>query len=313
MQKIKQVIKRITPEKVWTRLFRIRRFVRKTNFSARRFVRKTKNNFEEGKKIVVTFRNFPLLLAFWSGVARNRKILTAVLWNGVRYKIGNEKTNVFGGFTTVVREVWEDGTYRLSKIGPPTPEIVFDIGAHVGVFSVYAAQKFPGVSVYSFEPDPQNFELLRQNITLNGFEDRIHPFQLAISAKSGIHDFFRSKFRSTSNSLFERSINNSKGYGKVKVESRTLEEIFEQEKIDRCDLLKMDCEGAEFEILLNAPPDVLRRIRRIALEYHDGVTNHDHKDLSRFLRANGFTVEVKPFNNIGEVSRGSLIAVMERF
>src|SRR4030066_1662110 len=119
MQKIKQVIKRITPEKVWTRLFRIRRFVRKTNFSARRFVRKTKNNFEEGKKIVVTFRNFPLLLAFWSGVARNRKILTAVLWNGVRYKIGNAKTNVFGGFTTVVREVWEDGTYRLSKIGPP--------------------------------------------------------------------------------------------------------------------------------------------------------------------------------------------------
>ena len=301
MYEIKQIIKRIIPKKI-----------RVLRFKIRRIIKRNKRHFEEGKKIVVTFRNFPILLASWLGVVGSSKTLTAVLWNGVRYEIGNDKADVFGGFTTVVREVWEDGTYQLSKIGPTAPKIAFDIGAHVGVFSVYAAKKFPGVSVYSFEPDPHNFELLSKNIRLNGFEDRIHPFQLAISAQSGIHDFFRSKSRPTSNSLFEKNINKNKGYGRVKVESRTLEEIFEQERVERCDLLKMDCEGAEFEILLGAPPGVLRRIERIALEYHDGVTNHDHKDLSWFLRANGFTVEVKPFNNIGEVSRGILIAVRRR-
>src|SRR5439155_22097922 len=59
-----------------------------------------------------------------------------------------------------------------------------------------------------------------------------------------------------------------------------------------CDFLKIDCEGAEYDIMFHATADTLRRIRHISMEYHDGVTSHSHGELRAFLEKHGFRVQV---------------------
>jgi len=294
---MKQLAKRLIPKKI-----------RMLRFGAQRLFKRGVRNLAASGRIIRNFRNFPLIMASWFGIGGNKKKLTAVLWNGVRYEIGRREISASGDFAKIVREVWGDQTYYLSEFGPGSPKVIIDIGAHVGIFSIFAARKFTGTVVYSFEPDPRNFKLLVKNIHLNGLESRIFPFQLAVSSQGGVRNFFRSRYRPTSNSIFEKNLSEKGEYEEVRVESRTLEEIFRNENLDRCDILKMDCEGAEFEILLSAPFSVLRRVGRITMEYHDGVAGHNHQDLSRFLRAHGFMVRVRPPRDDLKFSWGSLVA-----
>jgi hypothetical protein len=61
-----------------------------------------------------------------------------------------------------------------------------------------------------------------------------------------------------------------------------------------CDFLKMDCEGAEYDMLLHLNDATLARIRRICLEYHEGVTPYGRGDLERFFKDKGWQVRVSP-------------------
>src|SRR4030042_325499 len=69
-----------------------------------------------------------------------------------------------------------------------------------------------------------------------------------------------------------------------------LQEALRKAGFARCDLLKVDCEGGEYDIFFNAPEATLRKIERIAMEYHDGFTPHSHTELAAFLRGHGFSV-----------------------
>jgi hypothetical protein len=63
--------------------------------------------------------------------------------------------------------------------------------------------------------------------------------------------------------------------------------------ISHCDLLKVDCEGGEYDIFFHTPADTLRRIQRISMEYHDDCTPHSHGELADFLTQHGFTVTLR--------------------
>ena len=74
----------------------------------------------------------------------------------------------------------------------------------------------------------------------------------------------------------------------------SLEHIFNQNKIQYCDFLKMDCEGAEFEILINTKKLVLKKIRLIAGELHEGLQKrYSTNDLIEHLRANNFQMVIQ--------------------
>jgi len=66
------------------------------------------------------------------------------------------------------------------------------------------------------------------------------------------------------------------------------------DKVPRVDFLKVDCEGAEFDFIPDAPSATLRKVRKIAMEYHDVRPDLTHKDLVRKLEAEGFRVTVDP-------------------
>jgi hypothetical protein len=80
----------------------------------------------------------------------------------------------------------------------------------------------------------------------------------------------------------------------IRVPAITLSGAFEKLQIARCDFLKIDCEGAEYEILFAADETTLSRIGHIAMEYHDAVTRHRHEELIRFLEDRGFVVRTRP-------------------
>lgn len=69
---------------------------------------------------------------------------------------------------------------------------------------------------------------------------------------------------------------------------------FERFAVESCEFLKLDCEGAEYEILFKASADTLRKVERISLEYHMGVTDHAPQELVDLLGSRGFEVELLP-------------------
>ena len=72
------------------------------------------------------------------------------------------------------------------------------------------------------------------------------------------------------------------------VECNTLDEIFNANQIECCQLLKLDCEGAELEILENSSPETLKRVRKIVGEYHG---SYKLDDLRQFLESHSFHID----------------------
>ena len=190
----------------------------------------------------------------------------------------------------ILKESCLDRDYeRGARIEPDWT--VVDVGAGMGDFTVHAARLCSGGRVYAFEPLPASFARLEEHLRVNGVAN-VSAFPEAIAAADGPLALYTvtglSGQHRTAGDGADRS------GPAIAVKATTLCAAFERLSIARCDFLKIDCEGAEFEILLGLPDAALARIARIALEYHDHVTPHTHEELARFLEARGFRVRIDP-------------------
>jgi FkbM family methyltransferase len=163
---------------------------------------------------------------------------------------------------------------------------IVDIGANIGIFAVYAAQSSPDAQIYCYEPELFNFDTLRRNISINGFDHRISAFQCAVASAAGPRDL--SVAESLSNSFHMVA----DGARLETVPCTTLQHILESQRLDGIDLLKMNCEGAEYEILEGCSSADFARIKNIRLEYHNlDAPRRNGESLSRFLRGQGYRIE----------------------
>ncbi|MBU2477194.1 FkbM family methyltransferase [Candidatus Micrarchaeota archaeon] len=204
-----------------------------------------------------------------------------------------------------VETVLED-QYRLKNTSLHEDSVIIDLGAQIGLFSVYASNK--AKKIFAFEPVSENYDLLVKNIKLNKLENKIMHFNLAVSDKKGKEKIFLSQNHSGGHSIYgfeefdekkSSPINQfikSKGFNKekfIEVSSITLEEIFRINKIKHCDLLKMDIEGAEYKVLYNLPDYCFEKIQRIAMECHDLDEKKKNSGyVKKFLQSKGFKVEL---------------------
>ncbi|MDR1233443.1 MAG: FkbM family methyltransferase [Puniceicoccales bacterium] len=159
-------------------------------------------------------------------------------------------------------------SYDFSNIDFKEGDVVIDIGGNVGMISIFLAKKFPFLKIYAFEPVKENFENFRRNIKLNKIPDGIIIVEnLAVTKDARTVNLNINMTNSGGSGLCaEKEADSSQS---CDVQSVTLEDIFAKFALKSCKLLKIDCEGSEYEILYNADKDILKKCEHMRGEFHE--------------------------------------------
>jgi len=191
----------------------------------------------------------------------------------------------------IIIETYLGHTYEQYNFDIQNDWLIIDIGAGLGEFSITAAKKCPNGVVYAYEPFRESFELMQENILLNHALN-VTAYPCAVAGSLGPMQL---KTGAGVPVLYSTAMDDGHtGKHDAIVQATTLDRIFETLHVEKCDLIKIDCEGAEYEILFYTSPSTLQRIERICLEYHNGITKYTHLDLVTFLESNDFSVIAKP-------------------
>lgn len=171
---------------------------------------------------------------------------------------------------TVKWVVSEMETYNFNTIDFQEGDVVIDIGANVGMISVYLAKKYPFLKIYAFEPVKQNYENLLKNIEINNIKEGIITVENVAITEDRRNIDIITPLDNTGGSSFviERNLNAINSNINLNVKSITFDDIFEKYNIDKCKLLKIDCEGAEYEILYSASENNLKKCENMRSEFH---------------------------------------------
>lgn len=189
-------------------------------------------------------------------------------------------------------EVWADRCYMPADFQLDPGDTVVDIGANVGVFTLWAKACWPEVKIVAIEPSPRMCDFFRRNLAKNRVTDVV-LLQAACGGYCGEAVLY-SRGAEAANSLFQRDAVGSSFRPLGRTQILTLDEVFRRFNIEICHLLKLDCEGAEYDILLKASEETLQRVRRITMEYHVGLNEHVPAELAALLEAQGFEVDCGP-------------------
>jgi FkbM family methyltransferase len=154
---------------------------------------------------------------------------------------------------------------------------VVDIGASVGDTAIYFALR-GAKRVYAYEPYPYSYKIAEKNIAINSLNSKISLFNKGCG-KKGIITIKSSTKNSPGTDLKEERSGD-------KIEILTLADIVKENYLSSA-LLKVDCEGCEYPLILDAEDETLRHFKQIILEYHYGYRNLKEK-----LERAGFSVKV---------------------
>ncbi len=192
----------------------------------------------------------------------------------------------------LVNKKYEEFETQLFKTFLKPGMVVIDIGANIGYYTLIAAQAVGKQGkVYSFEPEPKNYELLTKNIQVNKFENT-HPIQKALSNKSGKIKLYLDENNLGNPSISKNNIPEEKGF--VEVETLTLDSFF-QNKIKNIDLdiIKIDVQGAEGLVLEGSENILKKNNLKIFMEFWPyGLKNLNTEplELLRRLEFYGFKI-----------------------
>jgi FkbM family methyltransferase len=176
----------------------------------------------------------------------------------------------------IVTTELETDYYGLERIKLSPNDTVIDIGGNIGMFSIYVKKKF-GCRVIAFEPVPMNYEQFKQNMLLNGLSlDDIELHNLAITDKEG--DAIKI-------STPPGNTGASSAYHQTGITSVCPTETIDKYITANCAYLKIDCEGAEYQIIPGIL-DKIKDVKHIGIEYHSLAEGQDPKALHRLLRNN---------------------------
>ena len=164
--------------------------------------------------------------------------------NTSNLKLQVEAKDTYVGMFLINTGIFEPEETKLLLSELNSGSVVFDIGANIGYYSIVSASK-QGVSVYSFEPDKDSFDLLKSNISLNGLTS-VTPVPLALGAQKGkipftVNTEHRGKSGISANGDFD-----------YEVDVLPLDEYCRLNNIKEIDVIKLDVEGLEIDVLTGA-------------------------------------------------------------
>jgi FkbM family methyltransferase len=238
-------------------------------------------------------------------------------------------------------EIFVRRAYLPDGMTLPADAIVFDVGANIGMYSLFMHSECPGATVYAFEPTPPAFEKLRSNVTAHGVRAELFPY--ALSDAAGEVEFtYYPGYSTMSATSAHASTEADRDFIKRQVlesppqemgdglevldemldyrfrsvpyrcTTRRLSEVIHEQGVPRIDMLKVDVQRAEADVLRGVDEEHWPLIRRIALEVHDEpgtATEGRLAVLTGELRERGFEVGDPLDDGLVESGRYSLFAV----
>ncbi len=199
-------------------------------------------------------------LQFWRALAL--KIIPKLWTRPVHMKLKNGGEFLVHEFMTlyIYKEIFIDGCYDHPRLAHEAPTII-DVGANTGLFAIRMKQLYPSANVHCYEPMPENFQSLRTNLAMS-------KFNLCTTHLEGVGGLARNeKLYIHKKNLGGHSIYQGIASDKfVDIQLIDLHSALDRLNGKHCDLLKLDCEGAELEIIKSMDASVAERIQHIVLE-----------------------------------------------
>lgn len=219
-----------------------------------------------------------------------------------RYLVVNsnkvELSNLGDDLFPIVTEIFYDKVYERDYVRVSLNDVVVDIGANYGVFSLYCVNFKPS-KVYALEPIKKTFKCMKENLS----KYDVVCVNKAISDNTGYEVF---KVTTVNGNNF--SLKNSDGFhpsestGDELVETININDFINDYDLKYIDFLKVDCEGGELDLFLTIDEDYLKnKIHKIALEYHSDKIK---KSVLSKLTSCGFVIE----DSIGSFEIGLIYA-----
>jgi FkbH-like protein/FkbM family methyltransferase len=223
----------------------------------------------------------------------------------------------------VYQEIFEDQCYLRHGVRLSDAQSVIDIGANIGLFSLFVRTHCPGAQVYCFEPSPVAFRALAANCSRYG--PGLHPFNVGVAerrgsapltfyAKSSVFSSFhpdqhedRQAIRAVVTNMVQKELRDAaegvEDYVDALMTDRLASQTFEcplvavsdiirDQGLQRVDLLKIDAEKCELEILRGVDPAHWPLIRQVVIEVHD-ATGKDVAEVQAILEVHGFRCAVE--------------------
>lgn len=197
-----------------------------------------------------------------------KKYFIINLRNNLKCKIRIKSTDL-----QAFANVWLNKEYEKIGFLIESDELVIDVGAHIGLFTIYASQFCKNGKIISCEPIKENFELLKENVSMNNVAN-IRLYNNAVTDKNDKIKIYLDD-DDAANSIY----GNGENYEEV--DSLSLSKILNENMNEKI-CLKLDCEGAEYQIINNTPNRYFEKILKICLEYH--IINDDRVQLENLKR-----------------------------
>jgi len=197
----------------------------------------------------------------------------------------------------VYSQIFDNSQYEVQF--EEAPRVIIDAGAHIGLTSVYFAQRFPDARIISLEPDPGNFELLKLN---TAHYEQITPLNVALWDSSGtisLKDF------GLGNWGFQ--VSDESAGARAQVVAITVPDLITRYNLDQIDLFKVDIEGAEREVFRVAETWI-NRVRSLIVELHESHSPGSNRAF--YTATQGFDQEWFRVENV-YVTRGNYMRPSE--
>ncbi|MCW2494341.1 FkbM family methyltransferase [Jatrophihabitans sp.] len=229
------------------------------------------------KRVSQTYRSFSnwgsLLRAMFAQAAgRGPAEITFRSRSGVLLTCPNQP----GARLPAYEQFAEDG-YRLAWFlgGLSTRPIhVVDVGAHVGAFACNVATRHPQATIDCFEPSAETADYLERNVAANHLDGRVRVHRAAMSAETGTATFDDNGAGSVHNGLVHDGQRLVRSEGDQGASGRTLQvatvgfDEFVSTAPQPVDVVKLDCEGGEYELVYGSSPASWSTVQRVVMEHH---------------------------------------------
>jgi FkbM family methyltransferase len=191
----------------------------------------------------------------------------------------------------MVHEVFCERMYTRELHGSPRG-VILDLGANIGAVSLDFVSRWPELQIHAYEPNPETFKVLRQNVIDNGFANQVSLYHEAVAGTAGTFSLWTNVISVGSSGY--SSGRPSDAATQVQVGCSDLAMVFSRAGGQPIYLLKIDVEGAECDILKASHGLSFDNVCNVAVECHDGLVPGALSKCHHILEQKGFRCKIKP-------------------